>query len=82
MEMFLSLLLLLSAWTAQETFCRSLNNSTGNGGISTGPVSEEESEMMHHPGLVKILVFVTRGVHFSTTTKYTCFTTQGVNSFR
>jgi len=50
MEMFLSLLLLLSAWTAQETFCRSLNNSTGNGGISTGPASEEGSEMMHHPG--------------------------------
>jgi len=47
MDIFLSLLL-LSAWTAQETFCRSLNNSTE---IRSGP-GEEVSEMVHlsHPG--------------------------------
>ena len=43
-------LLLLSAWTAQETFCRSLNNSTGIR-MESG---EGESEIMpQSPGLVK-----------------------------
>ena len=37
---------MLSAWAAQETFCRSLNNSTG--------MEPGESEIiLHSPGLVK-----------------------------
>ena len=77
MEVFQSLLLLLSAWTAQETFCRSLNNSTGNGGIRIRPASEEEfgeeeSKMMHHPGLAKKMFFCDKRYAFLNKTKIYC----------